>query len=88
MTWCVMVKPPDDHPAAVETFGPFASRERAERFCTLVREACEAEDEAHPDDPDFQTGYAWVTRLRSVGSGGRALVAGAEAKLWATKGQR
>jgi len=56
MRYVVLVKPPDDHPAAVRLMGSFDKLEKAEALCTSIRAAVEAED----GDSDVLTGYAYV----------------------------
>ena len=76
MRYVVLVKPPDDHPAAVRIYGTYRDRERAEAMCKKVRDAADASAESL----DETYGYAYVIPVRKPRL--------REAILWAARGEQ
>ena len=70
----VLVKPPDDHPAAMRVFGGFRKREKAVALRDKVRAVVDVE---LADD----LGYAWVMELESPSGVVK------EARSWAIGGE-
>ena len=78
--YVVCVKPPDDHPSVVRTFGTWQHRDRADEFCDKVRAAVEKAEQTSGDPVDMITGYAYVMHIESPRL--------RPAISWATRGER
>jgi len=74
--YVVLVKPPDDHPAAARIMGTFFERDRAEQLATTIQAAVEREE---GDTPFSPSGYAWVIELEEPRV--------RSAVRWATRGE-
>lgn len=73
MSYVVLVKPPDDHPASVRIYGVYRDRNRATEFCEKVRAVIDR------DVFDETAGYAYVLPIERPKL--------KDAKAWATSGE-